>query len=111
MIRRPPRSTLFPYTTLFRSRVMADQVFELVYAEFIEELRHNLSPQSDQPVPVFPFAYDWRQPLEVIENTLADFVDEVIARTKLLRHYHAAGFGGPTFPAQVNLAAHSMGGL
>src|SRR5260221_7927349 len=24
MIRRPPRSTLFPYTTLFRSRVDAD---------------------------------------------------------------------------------------
>src|SRR2546430_8769816 len=24
MIRRPPRSTLFPYTTLFRSRVEAD---------------------------------------------------------------------------------------
>src|SRR5436309_7649750 len=24
MIRRPPRSTLFPYTTLFRSRVPAD---------------------------------------------------------------------------------------
>src|SRR5690349_23060855 len=27
MIRRPPRSTLFPYTTLFRS-VFADEVFE-----------------------------------------------------------------------------------
>src|SRR2546425_7272683 len=26
MIRRPPRSTLFPYTTLFRSRVAALQV-------------------------------------------------------------------------------------
>src|SRR3712207_7449217 len=25
MIRRPPRSTLFPYTTLFRSQVMAAQ--------------------------------------------------------------------------------------
>src|SRR2546430_5612901 len=25
MIRRPPRSTLFPYTTLFRSRDCADQ--------------------------------------------------------------------------------------
>src|SRR2546429_4384685 len=25
MIRRPPRSTLFPYTTLFRSRPVADQ--------------------------------------------------------------------------------------
>src|SRR3712207_8450464 len=26
MMRRPPRSTLFPYTTLFRSREMADEV-------------------------------------------------------------------------------------
>src|SRR2546422_3304895 len=26
MIRRPPRSTLFPYTTLFRSRVTADEI-------------------------------------------------------------------------------------
>src|SRR5256885_6205090 len=25
MIRRPPRSTLFPYTTLFRSKAMEDQ--------------------------------------------------------------------------------------
>src|SRR3712207_9216592 len=24
MIRRPPRSTLFPYTTLFRSRILGD---------------------------------------------------------------------------------------
>src|SRR2546430_11737167 len=26
MIRRPPRSTLFPYTTLFRSQIDADRV-------------------------------------------------------------------------------------
>src|SRR5207247_9701978 len=26
MVRRPPRSTLFPYTTLFRSTVIEDQV-------------------------------------------------------------------------------------
>src|SRR2546422_7855620 len=26
MIRRPPRSTLFPYTTLFRSLTVADQI-------------------------------------------------------------------------------------
>src|SRR5687768_18002287 len=25
MIRRPPRSTLFPYTTLFRSRIVSDE--------------------------------------------------------------------------------------
>src|SRR3712207_9373635 len=28
MIRRPPRSTLFPYTTLFRSRKLEPRVFE-----------------------------------------------------------------------------------
>src|SRR2546425_4085419 len=27
MIRRPPRSTLFPYTTLFRSRLSDDQYY------------------------------------------------------------------------------------
>src|SRR2546430_5033503 len=30
MIRRPPRSTLFPYTTLFRSRWLGQQPDELV---------------------------------------------------------------------------------
>src|SRR2546422_8382660 len=29
MIRRPPRSTLFPYTTLFRSPVVLDQMHHL----------------------------------------------------------------------------------
>src|SRR3712207_6886366 len=28
MIRRPPRSTLFPYTTLFRSRGLPEQTYE-----------------------------------------------------------------------------------
>src|SRR3712207_8232146 len=30
MIRRPPRSTLFPYTTLFRSLVLVDLLDELL---------------------------------------------------------------------------------
>src|SRR5256886_10910499 len=35
MIRRPPRSTLFPYTTLFRSRIAAGgRVFEGIRREF-----------------------------------------------------------------------------
>jgi len=93
------------------ARVVADHLFEIIYGEFIEELRHNLSARADEPVPVFPFAYDWRQPLEITEAQLAEFIDEVIDRTKLLRHYHDAGFGGPRFPAQVNLTGHSMGGL
>src|SRR3712207_6958327 len=32
MIRRPPRSTLFPYTTLFRSRTLARAVGDLAGA-------------------------------------------------------------------------------
>src|SRR5256885_17086379 len=33
MIRRPPRSTLFPYTTLFRSPQSTDPSVQRVYAE------------------------------------------------------------------------------
>src|SRR3712207_8892619 len=33
MIRRPPRSTLFPYTTLFRSSRMFKDLFEFLSAE------------------------------------------------------------------------------
>src|SRR3712207_7878031 len=43
MIRRPPRSTLFPYTTLFRSvglEVRADDVGE---ARRIDDLGHGLA--------------------------------------------------------------------
>ena len=109
------RITLHPDNTKFDlmepARVVRDQVFEISYSEFIEELRHNLSPQSDQPVPVFPFAYDWRQPLETAEEALSGFVDEVIDRTKLLGHYYKKGYGGEKFPGKVNLVAHSMGGL
>src|SRR5260221_5169807 len=35
MIRRPPRSTLFPYTTLFRSQVVSGQSSQLKHHERI----------------------------------------------------------------------------
>src|SRR5256885_9720249 len=42
MIRRPPRSTLFPYTTLFRSGVMQvdmiDECFELLFGGLTGEV-------------------------------------------------------------------------
>src|SRR3712207_7651185 len=34
MIRRPPRSTLFPYTTLFRSDVVEDDMVKNIIEEF-----------------------------------------------------------------------------
>ena len=90
------------------ARVQPGQVYEVAYEELIEELRYNLRSQEDQPVPVYPFGYDWRQPLDIIEAQLAGFVDEVIDRTKLLRHYHAANYESNP---RVNLVGHSMGGL
>src|SRR3989441_4322202 len=47
MIRRPPRSTLFPYTTLFRSRAKADEVRPALSAatDFVAEARRvGLTP-------------------------------------------------------------------
>src|SRR2546425_12365639 len=39
MIRRPPRSTLFPYTTLFRSPTLSEAVAEtVIVAETLEPL-------------------------------------------------------------------------
>src|SRR5256886_17538854 len=39
MIRRPPRSTLFPYTTLFRSRSLDEQLAFLLWWEIASSRR------------------------------------------------------------------------
>src|SRR5258708_28305547 len=39
MIRRPPRSTLFPYTTLFRSRTPVFHIADAVYGRYSCYLR------------------------------------------------------------------------
>ena len=90
------------------ARIMPDHPFPIVYENLIEELRKELSPDEDRPVPVYPFVYDWRMPLAQTEAQLAEFIEEVIDRTKLQRHYHDNDFNSnPT----VNLIGHSMGGL
>src|SRR5258708_22741899 len=46
MIRRPPRSTLFPYTTLFRSPYSAGECSSLVAKQFaLEQPRRNRSEE------------------------------------------------------------------
>src|SRR2546430_12848634 len=44
MIRRPPRSTLFPYTTLFRSGDEKPQLFTLAEAEEMLRIIQKLDP-------------------------------------------------------------------
>src|SRR5689334_23890044 len=57
MIRRPPRSTLFPYTTLFRSCILDGKGFEIVRADGSTEQRafrevHMLSAASRENLTV-----------------------------------------------------------
>src|SRR2546426_2038496 len=66
MIRRPPRSTLFPYTTLFRSRRITDgwkqAAGEVVFSHFTKEEDRDVLPSpliADLPekaveIPAFP---------------------------------------------------------
>lgn len=106
------RSQMHPSNPLYEARqpadIRPDQIFEVAYKQLIDELRYNLSSSPDAPVPVYPFGYDWRQPLHLVEETLAAFIDEVIERTKLMRHYFADGYADAP---KVNIVAHSMGGL
>src|SRR5258708_28696213 len=45
MIRRPPRSPLFPYTTLFRSPTLGERNKKLFAALHVSVCRGSLSPQ------------------------------------------------------------------
>jgi pimeloyl-ACP methyl ester carboxylesterase len=85
----------------------ADAMFRVVYGDLVEELRAELSAPG-RITPVYPFAYDWRLPLDAIVQRFEAFVDEVAARTALLRHYHRAGYEEAP---RVDVVAHSMGGL
>src|SRR5258708_28685581 len=53
MIRRPPRSTLFPYTTLFRSRAVTGEPAKRLQAL---ELTHPVrtDPHAVNPIPSVP---------------------------------------------------------
>jgi hypothetical protein len=107
------RASLHPdnlkYEAVEPARVVPGQIYEIAYKELVEELRHNLRVRPDQPVPVFTFGYDWRQPLAATFSQLDAFIEEAINRTSLLRHYNAdADYGKKP---RVDVIGHSMGGL
>src|SRR3712207_2703947 len=76
MIRRPPRSTLFPYTTLFRSWYLAPQPLPLL-VKAPHERRQPGAATLDQYHP---------QRRELVEQPLAD-------QTKQLRLKHTGHAG------------------
>ena len=92
------------YEAIEPAHVVAGRVFP-IYDDLIRALRHELSPHADKPTPVFAFPYDWRMDVCRSAEKLGAFVQEVISRTRLLKHYAKAG------DIKVDLVGHSMGGL
>src|SRR2546429_6466645 len=58
MIRRPPRSTLFPYTTLFRSMLNRIASLETQLKNAQQALRENMRGDTTATVPVARQARD-----------------------------------------------------
>src|SRR3989454_8398126 len=86
MIRRPPRSTLFPYTTLFRS-VVARYVFSRPVRGAFEVTELMLVVLIFAGLPLVSWAD---------EHALMDFIDRLLrarARRWLVRGVHAACAG------------------
>src|ERR1035438_3051218 len=53
MIRRPPRSTLFPYTTLFRSKsVCCREHLKALVAHWLNQASLRLAPPRYPPLPI-----------------------------------------------------------
>src|SRR3712207_7954466 len=68
MIRRPPRSTLFPYTTLFRSKprlVKSHEPFDARYGRVVYLVRHP----TDVAVSYYHFLIKMRQVREDRKST------------------------------------------
>ena len=92
------------YEAVEPAHVVAGRIFPL-YHDLIRALRHELSSRADQPTPVFAFPYDWRMDVRSTARRLAVFVAEVLARTRLLKHYAGED------KLAVDLVGHSIGGL
>src|SRR2546422_9673247 len=84
MIRRPPRSTLFPYTTLFRSRYEAG-----IIVQRLRSLELNAEPLGERLV----LDVDVVENLDVVAHEAdGDEQHSVVAGLRQLGH-HGSGIG------------------
>src|SRR3712207_7184235 len=84
MIRRPPRSTLFPYTTLFRSKAKTRDVFlDIVNIKSNDVTRENANMNADTPAGMMmKFASETTKPF-VDDYLLSEDVREDRKSTRL----------------------------
>src|SRR5258707_1581718 len=116
MIRRPPRSTLFPYTTLFRSRFAGGLTNQQV-SGLTQWGRQDSNPQFQDPSVFNPrINYSWimgRQSFktgyeyQAIDTQIDDF-NPKYGRDSYGGQFSRPG-GAPSDPATYNLADFLVG--
>src|SRR3712207_9322215 len=87
MIRRPPRSTLFPYTTLFRS--LADEVADVV----VVELRRRVGGDLGDPLLAVGDDVEALEPLERVRVDHVGGAGPVVADDEHVAGLRARGLG------------------
>src|SRR3712207_8418872 len=69
MIRRPPRSTLFPYTTLFRSGINLTKEVKVLYTEnyktLLKEIEEETKKWKDIP-------WSWIGRINIVKMSILD---------------------------------------
>src|SRR3712207_7369442 len=88
MIRRPPRSTLFPYTTLFRSKGTPSGA-ETTEQTALREAAEETGLEVRIAAPVGPIEYFFTQSGTRIHKTVHFFLMEEIGRAPRLNSSHA----------------------
>src|SRR5688572_31513041 len=96
MIRRPPRSTLFPYTTLFRSSTLTKRQYQNLFNSLSSILESN-------SFFINPFLREQMNSLETnnseLTGSLADIkkeIDKIILSSKLEQKNHHNNENGET---------------
>src|SRR3712207_8878048 len=79
MIRRPPRSTLFPYTTLFRSKRRGAAVT-------VERIDYEVDGAAYRGALVFDDSVRTARPLLLVAPNWLGVTDEAIARARSEEH-------------------------
>src|ERR1041385_5923586 len=107
MIRRPPRSTLFPYTTLFRSPIVIPHLAVAVYGGTQPDRLARLMREADDGL-LARLLWVWPEPIPFRLGRQIPGVRWAIAALDRLREIELQP-GDPPSPILVPLAADARG--
>src|SRR5256885_16650032 len=90
MIRRPPRSTLFPYTTLFRSPTIgagaSTPAFSPLYQQIKGLILQSLEAGEWRPGELIPSEMELAARFRVSQGTVRKAIDELAAENRSEEH-------------------------